>query len=176
MNNDTLLDDFVMSMQIAAKGYKIEYCADAYAEESGSADMREEEKRKVRIAAGGLQSVWRLRKLLNVFKYGTLSFQYVSHRVLRWTITPILMFLMLPLNIMIVAISPYLVFYDIMLVLQFAFYAMGWCGYALSKKSIKNKYLYIPYYFLFMNVNVIKGFFYLYKRKGNGAWEKSRRA
>ena len=41
------------------------YKRQAYALESGSADMKEEEKRKVRIAAGGLQSVYRLKELLN---------------------------------------------------------------------------------------------------------------
>ena len=87
LETDTLLDDFVMSMRIAAKGYKIEYCSKAYAVENGSINMKEEEKRKIRIAAGGLQSIWRLRYLLNVFKYGIVSFQYISHRVLRWTIT-----------------------------------------------------------------------------------------
>ena len=81
------------------KGYTIAYCTNAYAIESGSADMREEEKRKVRIAAGGLQSIWRLRPLLNPFRYGILSFQYTSHRVLRWSITPFLWFALFPLNI-----------------------------------------------------------------------------
>ena len=176
MGNDTLLDDFMLSMQIAAKGYKIEYCSNAYAEESGSANMQEEEKRKVRIAAGGLQSVWRLRKLLNIFKYGTMSFQYISHRVLRWTITPILMFLMLPVNIILLVQNPQSCFYIVMLVLQVLFYMSALWGYALSKKSIKNKFLYVPYYFLFMNVNVIKGFFYLRQHRGSGAWEKSARA
>ena len=65
MRTDTLLDDFILSLRIAMRGYTIAYCAAAYATESGSADMQEEEKRKVRIAAGGLQSIWRLRPLLN---------------------------------------------------------------------------------------------------------------
>ncbi|GAE85570.1 glycosyltransferase [Bacteroides reticulotermitis JCM 10512] len=46
----------------------------------------------------------------------------------------------------------------------------------LSTRQIRNKYLFIPYYFLFMNINVLKGIGYLRKRQGNGAWEKSRRA
>lgn len=75
MEPDTLLDDFILSLRIAMKGYTIAYCTHAYAIESGSADMHEEEKRKVRIAAGGLQSIWRLRPLLNPFRYGVLSFQ-----------------------------------------------------------------------------------------------------
>ena len=91
LREDTLLDDFVCSMLIAAQGYRIAYCKGAYALETPSADMGEEGKRKKRIAAGGLQSVWRLRKLLNPFRYGVLWFQYVSHRVLRWTLTPVVL-------------------------------------------------------------------------------------
>lgn len=176
MDNDTLLDDFIMSMHIAQKGYKIEYCSQAYAIERGSADMTEEGKRKVRIAAGGLQSIWRLRPILNIFKYGMMSFQYISHRVLRWSITPVMLFLLVPINIALVALDVHNIIYWIVLIGQILFYILGIWGHVLSKKSIKNKYLYIPYYFLFMNVNVIKGFFYLYKKRGNGAWEKARRA
>ena len=51
LREDTLLDDFVCSMLIAAQGYRIAYCKEAYALESPSADMGEEGKRKKRIAA-----------------------------------------------------------------------------------------------------------------------------
>lgn len=178
MENDTLLDDFILSMRIVGKGYKIAYCAEAYAIENGSADMKEEQKRKVRIAAGGLQSIWRLRALLNIFRYGIVSFQYVSHRVLRWSVTPVALFALLPLNIVLaLGTDGYQsVGYLAILLLQALFYLTGYWGYVLSKMSIKNKLLYIPYYFLFMNVNVIRGFFYLYRKKGNGAWEKAKRA
>jgi len=178
METDTLLDDFILSMRLTMKGYIIAYCKNAYAVESGSANMEEEEKRKVRIAAGGLQSIWRLRPLLNIFKYGILSFQYVSHRVLRWSITPFLLFLLIPLNIAILFFDIHIYFYGILLILQVLFYLMGFWGYYLSTKRIKNKFLFIPYYFLFMNINVLKGINYLRKRKGNqtGAWEKAKRA
>ncbi|MEG2574115.1 MAG: glycosyltransferase family 2 protein, partial [Bacteroides sp.] len=176
MENDTLLDDFILSMRIAQKGYKIAYCDAAYAIESGSANMREEEKRKVRIAAGGLQSIWRLKFLLNIFHYGVLSFQYISHRVLRWSLTPILLFLLLPLNLALVLCDSTNIGYGVILGLQCLFYITGLWGYYLSTKSIKNKLLFIPYYFLFMNINVIKGFLYLKRKKGSGIWEKAQRA
>ena len=175
MPQDTLLDDFILSMRIAAKGKKIEYCDRAYAEEYGSANMNEEEKRKVRISAGGLQSIVRLKSLLNPFSYGLLSVQYISHRVLRWSLTPILLFLLLPINIIIVCLSQNAI-YGAILLLQILFYAMGLWGYYLSTKQIRNKILYIPYYFLFMNINVIRGFNYLRKKKGSGVWEKAKRA
>lgn len=46
MPEDTLLDDFMLSLRIAMKQYTIAYCDTAYALESGSADMKEEEKEK----------------------------------------------------------------------------------------------------------------------------------
>ena len=178
MPADTLLDDFILSLRIVMRGYTIAYRADAYATESGSADMREEEKRKVRIAAGGLQSVWRLRALLNPFRYGIFSFQYISHRVLRWSLTPVLLFLLLPLNTVLIFTTEHPLPYAFIWLLQTLFYLMGSWGYYLSSRHIKNKILFIPYYFLFMNINVIRGFGYLCKRRGQagGAWEKARRA
>ena len=142
--------------------------------------MREEEKRKVRIAAGGLQSIWRLRPLLNPFRYGILSFQYVSHRVLRWSVTPFLLFLLLPLNALLLLMKGLAgdscTLYGVLLVLQILFYVLGLWGYYLSTKQIKNKLLFIPYYFLFMNVNVLKGIGYLKKKRGTGVWEKAKRS
>ena len=176
MEPDTLLDDFILSLRITMKGYIIAYCTNAYAIENGSADMREEEKRKVRIAAGGLQSIRRLRPLLNPFRYGVLSFQYTSHRVLRWSVTPFLLFALLPLNVAILLTGGSPVFYGVLLVLQVFFYGLGYWGYYLSTRQIKNKLLFIPYYFLFMNINVLRGIRYLKKKRGSGTWEKAKRA
>lgn len=178
MSSDTLLDDFILSLRIVMKGYRIAYRSDAYAVEGSSANMQEEEKRKVRIAAGGLQSIARLLPLLNPFRYGVFTFQYVSHRVLRWSVTPLLLFLMLPLNaaLLFSSATPYL--YSVLFLLQGLFYLMGSWGCYLSARKIKNKLLFIPYYFLFMNVNVLRGARYLSlrKRQKHGAWEKSKRA
>ena len=183
MSQDILLDDFVLSLRIVMRGYVIAYRSDAYAVEGGSADMYEEQKRKVRIAAGGVQSVWRLRPLLNPLRYGIFSFQYISHRVLRWTLTPVLLFLLLPLNVALVVTplltaSPLAWLYALIFLLQALFYLMGAGGCYLAGRRVKNKVLFIPYYFLFMNWNVIRGFRYLYRRKtgAGGAWEKSKRA
>ena len=173
MPADTLLDDFIISLKIAQKGYKIAYCNKAFAMESASLNMKEEEKRKVRIAAGGLQSIWRLRSLFNILRYGWLSFQFVSHRVLRWTLTPLLLFLLIPINgILAFQGDPV---YIGLFILQGLFYLMAITGYQLEKKKVRNKLLFVPYYFVFMNINVMQGFVYILKNKGSGTWEKSKR-
>lgn len=173
--DDTLLDDFIMSMKIAQDGYKIAYCKEAYAEEEASEDISQETKRKIRIAAGGIQSIVRLSGLLNIFRHGLLSFQYISHRVLRWSITPILWFCLLPLNVYLALYSESSIFYGIILLLHILFYMAAIAGYILSKRKIKTKLLFVPYYFIFMNLCVLRGFAYLRKQKGSGVWEKAKR-
>jgi cellulose synthase/poly-beta-1,6-N-acetylglucosamine synthase-like glycosyltransferase len=172
--SNALLDDFMISMLILKKGYRIAYTSDAYAMEYGSADMAEESKRKRRIAAGGLQSIWWLRSLMNPLKYPAASFLFVSHRVLRWSITPFALMALIPLNVALVMMKAGTVYTTIWL-LQILFYFAAFSGYLLEQRGKKNKLLYVPYYFLFMNVNVFRGIGYLRTHKSSGTWEKAKR-
>ena len=160
--DDTLLDDFVISMEIVRMGYKIAYTSKAFAMEYGSADLHEESKRKRRIAAGGLQSSWRLRSLMNPLRHPVVAFQFVSHRVLRWTITPVCLFALIPLNTILV-LSGESIIYTIIWILQILFYASALAGMKISK------------YFVFMNLNVFRGMAYLINNT-SGTWEKAKRA
>ena len=175
---DTLLDDFIVSLRIAMKGLKIQYDPEAYAIEESSANVKEELKRKIRIAAGGIQSVVRLRALLNPFKYGVLSFQYISHRVLRWTLAPLSLLLILIFNILLAANEGFNIngTYTVILILQIIFYSMAMLGWFLENRSIKVKILYIPYYFFIMNYAVFRGFFRFLKGRQSVNWERAKRA
>jgi biofilm PGA synthesis N-glycosyltransferase PgaC len=88
VEEDTLLDDFMISMDIVRQGYKIDYEPKAFASETPSFNIEEEQVRKVRIAAGGIQSIIRNADLCNPFVYGIVSLQFLIHRVSRWTVTP----------------------------------------------------------------------------------------
>lgn len=173
--DEALLDDFMMSMYIVQAGRRIAYTPDAYALEYGSANIFEESKRKRRIAAGGLQSIWWLRSMLNPLHQPLVAFQYISHRVLRWSITPIALVILLIINILLVALGAG-TFYPVMLVLQLLFYLMALAGWWLDRKGHKNKLLYTAYYFVFMNINVFRGMSYLRTHGKSGAWEKARRS
>lgn len=175
VEEDTVLDDFMISMRIAQKGHRIVYEPDAYAMEDSSSDTKEELKRKIRIAAGGIQSIMRLKSLLNPFLYPILSFQYLSHRVLRWTITPVLMIIALVLNIVIVSRYDNNI-YRLLLVLQLMFYVAAILGWILERKEIKLKVFFIPFYFCLMNYAVMAGMVrYFSKRQQSAAWERVRR-
>lgn len=171
---DTILDDFMISLLIAEKGYRIVYEPDAYASETSSASIGEELKRKVRISAGGIQSITRLTSLMNPFRFPVLSFQYISHRVLRWTVVPFLMILVLLLNIAIVATGGTGI-YLLLLAGQVLFYGASLLGWLMEKKQLRMKLLFVPYYFCMMNYAVIAGIRRFYAGKQSAAWEKSKR-
>lgn len=174
MPENALLDDFVMSMRMVDQGYRIAYSPDAYAMEYGSADLNEESKRKRRIAAGGLQSIWWLRSMMNPLRNPMVAFQFLSHRVLRWSITPVALLALIPLNVALVMMKAGTV-YNIIWALQLLFYLAAFIAWIMERQGRKNKLLYVPYYFLFMNLNVFKGMKYLCSHQSSGAWEKAKR-
>lgn len=171
---DTVLDDFMISMRIAQKGYKIVYEPEAYAMEHSSENVKEELKRKVRIAAGGIQSIIRLSGLLNPFAHPLLSFQYISHRVLRWTVTPLFMALTLFANMVIVA-NDNSAIYTALLIAQLCFYGAAVAGLIMEQRKIKIKAFFVPYYFCMMNYAVLAGISRYFFTGQNAAWEKARR-
>lgn len=178
VEKDTLLDDFMISLRVAQDGYTIQYDPEAYAIETASANVKEELKRKIRISAGGIQSIVRLRSLLNIFKYGTLSFQYISHRVLRWSLTPLCLVLLIPVLTIIAANDGFLSFslYATIFWLQVLFYAAALLGWFLENRETSVKILFIPYYFFIMNLSVVLGFFRYMKNTQSVNWERSKRA
>lgn len=177
VEKDTLLDDFIISLRVAMAGYTIQYNPNAYAIETASANVKEELKRKIRISAGGIQSVIRLRSLLNIFKYGTLSFQYISHRVLRWTLTPLLLLLIIPINLILAMNAEFHTsnIYTLLFYGQIVFYVAALTGWFLENRSIKVKALFVPYYFFIMNLSVFLGFNRYLKGNQSVKWERAKR-
>ncbi|MGE4289486.1 MAG: glycosyltransferase family 2 protein [Salinivirgaceae bacterium] len=173
---DTLLDDFVISLRIAMLGKRIAYAPRAYAVEKASANIAEEMKRKVRIAAGSFQVLNRMPALLNVFKFGKLSWQFVSHKVLRWVVVPLGLLLLIPLNILLVYLSANSFFYYVILLIHSTFYLLVFLGFLLRNKRLAAGLLFAPYYFFMANLAMWKGFFRYLTKKQSVQWERAKRA
>jgi poly-beta-1,6-N-acetyl-D-glucosamine synthase len=169
-----VIEDFVQSLKICMKGYIIRYEPGAYAMETSSQSMKEEEKRKIRISAGAFQAMVILKDLFNIFKYPVLSFQFISHRILRWTLCPCCLITLLLSNMALVFRAQG-EFFLLLLILQLFFYALALFGMFYANRNIKLKILYVPYYFLFMNISVFLGFNRFLKKKQTVLWEKASR-
>jgi cellulose synthase/poly-beta-1,6-N-acetylglucosamine synthase-like glycosyltransferase len=170
---DTILDDFVQSMRIVDAGHRVVYEPKAYAMESPSFSLREEMKRKVRICAGGWQSMARLPSLLNPLRQPVVTFLYVSHRVLRWSLTPLLMAILLPLNV--VLAMAYEGIYSILLCLHAGFYGAALVGWWRAARGKATGPLLVPLYFTMMNVAVFQGFWRFVNKTQPAAWDKAQR-
>lgn len=173
--DDTLLDDFMLTMRIAEKGFRVNYVPEARASEYASATVGEEMKRKIRIAAGGWQSIFRLPLAINPFHDFKLTFQYVSHRVLRWTLTPILLVLVFVLNHILVIQHPSSLFL-VFLIAQYGFYFLALLGHLFRERGIKLKGFYVPYYFYIMNYCALLGLNRWLKGRQQVTWERAKRA
>ena len=172
--SDSIIEDFYMTMKIAERGNVIRYEPHAYAMENPSYSISEEYKRKTRIASGGIQSILRLTALLNPFTNFKLTFLYVSHRVLRWLVTPFLLILILTLSILLAIEGSMLGL--VLAYSQLFFYFLAFVGYGFRDKKVRIKIFYIPFYFVFMNYAVLVGIYRYLVGNQSVIWEKSKRA
>jgi hypothetical protein len=151
----------------------VAYAPDAVALETASENSREEFKRKVRISAGGLQETRRMLPFL--FTRGSRRFKFalVSHRLLRWTVAPFALPVVLVLSGMLAAEHP---LYAALFVLQVLFYVLALAGWALESKKIRFKPFFVAFYFTMMNIAVYFGAWRRMRGTQTVLWEKARRS
>jgi len=80
--SNCLVDDFYLCMCVLQKGYRAISQPHAVVIEDISNDMRDEFRRKVRIATGNFQNLAFFYQVL--LRLDTLSFAFFSHKILRW--------------------------------------------------------------------------------------------
>jgi poly-beta-1,6-N-acetyl-D-glucosamine synthase len=169
-----ILDDFVVSMRVAEKGYRVIYEPKAFATELPSFSIQDEHKRKVRIAAGGFQAIMMLPDALKFWKHFRLSYLYISHRVLRWMVSPFCLVIAFVANALLAFTGSS--FYLLLLAAQLFVYFSAILVHFVPNLGKSIKLLKLPYYFVFMNISVIQGFFRFLRRKQSSTWEKARRS
>jgi biofilm PGA synthesis N-glycosyltransferase PgaC len=172
--HNIILDDFVLSLRVAQQGFRVLYEPDAFAMELPSFSISDEQKRKVRIAAGGFQAIGLLTPLLAFWRYPRLTYLYVSHRVLRWALSPFCLILAWISNAILFATTPNLI-YGLLLAAQTAFYATAALAALFPGLKKKSRLIKLGSYFVFMNVSVILGFFRFLRGRQSATWEKARR-
>jgi cellulose synthase/poly-beta-1,6-N-acetylglucosamine synthase-like glycosyltransferase len=151
--SNALIDDFVMSLRLVEKGWRVVYESGAIVTEEPSPTLAGEWRRRSRIAAGGFQSIGWLSGLLNPAR-GWVTWQYFSHRVLRWMATPFLLPITYVFNLFLLEIP----FYRLVFLAQTAFYAAALLGYAFTRRGVQRGPFHAVFYFCFINVVTLAGF------------------
>lgn len=170
---DTILDDFIQSMRITLSGYRVVYEPKAFAEETASATVKEELKRKVRISAGAWQAMMRLGQAFNPFHNLAIAFSFISHKVFRWTVAPIALMVLIPSNYYLHHTQQGI--YTFIWIAQLTFYLFTLLGWYFENKKVHIKLVFIPYYFFMTNWCMYLGFFKFLSGSQSAKWERAER-
>jgi cellulose synthase/poly-beta-1,6-N-acetylglucosamine synthase-like glycosyltransferase len=81
---DTLIEDFVIPMEVIRRGLRVVHEPQAVGWERGPASLGEEFRRKVRIAAGAAQGLLRGNAWPPLRSPASFWLVFVSHKLLRW--------------------------------------------------------------------------------------------
>jgi len=166
---DTLLDDFVLSLRLVEAGWRFVYEAEAVVAEGPSPTLAGEWRRRTRNAAGGFQAIRWLSGLLNPAR-GRVAWQYFSHRVLRWAVTPFLLPAVYGLNLLLLGLP----FYRLVFLAQTALYAAALLGYVLARRGMQRGLLHAAFYFCFTNAAALVGFWRYVTGTQPVTWAKAR--
>lgn len=175
LEEDIVLDDFVQSIEVCRHGQVVAYERNAWSLEKPSITLEEEFERKTRICAGGYQAMDRFSDLLISWKNPRLSFQYLSHRVLRWTICPPALIILFLSSIFLVKIYPDNILWKLFLLLQIIFYSLAIAGWLFISRSKMPGILHLPLYFTMMNLAVFRGALRYIKGNQQVTWRKAAR-
>jgi cellulose synthase/poly-beta-1,6-N-acetylglucosamine synthase-like glycosyltransferase len=166
-----LIDDFVIPLEAKRlSGCRIVYDTRAVASEETAPTILAEFRRRVRIGAGGFQSIGMLWPLLSPI-HGWASLTFFCHKILRWA-CPFLLIGMLVANVLLVT-DP---FYMWVLGCQGAFYALSLLGNWIPIRPRFLRYLRLPTMFATMNLALLFGFFRWLRGGQTGVWIRTNRS
>ncbi len=150
--DDTILDDVLIPMRIARKGYRVVCARDAHAYDTPFASDQEF-KRKVRTLTGVFQLFARERWMVNPF-VNRLWWQAVSHKALRLLVAP----LQVTAFVMNLPLATHSLFYRFVLLAQMLFYSCAVAGWLLPDQRGKRTVLRFAYAFCFLSWATVHAF------------------
>ena len=166
----TIIDDFVVAVRIAARGWCVPYEPEAVAYEETTEDVSEEFGRRARIGAGNWQSLALVPEALDP-RRGFLAFAFVSHKLLRWLVP---FFLAAALAASIPFAWSGGLAAKLLLVGQAAFYALGLAGRWRVRGRLRRPAA-LAWYFLSMNAALAVGLWRFIRGTQDAAWERTSR-
>jgi len=171
----SLQEDFVRPLMVVHQRYRVVLDLSAVAWTHSAPTVEGEWRRRVRIVAGAVYSLFwyaPMRALLNPFRYGFFALQLWSHRVLRW-LHGIPLIAMLLSNLALMAEHTV---YLSMGVLQLGCYAATLMGYLEERYLRKRTFplFHFAYYYLSAQVAMLQGFWKALRGDSFRTWKPIR--
>ncbi len=168
---DTITDDFVVPLRIAARGWRVPFEPQAIALEETTEDTGREFARRTRIGAGNWQALSRVPALLDP-RTGFLHFAFVSHKLIRWA-TPFLLAVAL-VGSAALALRSGAWAHRTLLAAQLCFYALALVGRRQAGGPVRRPAS-LAHYFVAMNVALAVGLWRFLRGTQRATWERTDR-
>ncbi len=163
-----LVDDFYINMKVLEKGGKCINEIHAQVTEDVSNNLHDEFRRKVRIATGNFQNLFKFFHLL--FRFNGISFCFFSHKVLRW-LGPIFIIVAYGSTIFLLNIEMYKRFF----ILQNVFYLIPLLDFILKKIGIHFALFRFVTHLLAMNLALLLGLRKFLQGVETSVWQPTKR-
>ena len=160
---DTILDDVVIPMQIAAQGFRVGFDPEAKAFDPQTLEPEREAVRKRRTLAGNYQMLFRHPAWLLPWR-NRLWWQLISHKYLRLA-APFLLALLFLANLALVGKT----FFTVTFIGQCAFYGLAIGGLSFPRKKI----FALPAGFTFLNWQSAVALWHYLRNPNQSGWKKS---
>jgi len=164
-----LVDDLFAGLSVLGKGYRSFNIPGAVVYEDTQSDMIEQFHRRIRIAAGSFQ---------NLFRFGPLParrmsviFAFLSHKIMRW-LTPLLLLLFFMTTVI---LSAHSCFYFCLTAVQLIFIILSALDVLLYREGKKIRFQRYITHFLLMNAALAAGFVKAVRGVEKGIWEPTKR-
>lgn len=163
-------DDFYLSLNVVKKGFKLIYEPKAEAYEEVAKDLNTEFRRKIRFAATNFQTITFFKNLL-FNKNFLISYAFWSHKIVRWFLPLILIFIFV-LNLFLISQNQ---IFEYLFYLQVFIYVLGLIGYLFIKIGIRIPLLSLLTYFLVTNFALFLGLIRFLRKKHSVIWQSTPR-
>jgi cellulose synthase/poly-beta-1,6-N-acetylglucosamine synthase-like glycosyltransferase len=165
-----IISDLVEPLKVLEQGYRIVFEPEALAYETTCQNSDEEFKMRLRVISRGMRGLLYMKHLLNPFKYGFISFQLISHKILRWLI-PLFLAILYITNIFLIQKN---IFYLIFFSLQSIFCLLALIGLLIDYLPKKIKIFSLPLYFCVVNIASVVALVKTLMKKKDITWETVR--
>ncbi len=166
----TIISDLVEPLMILQKGYRIVFEPDARALEETAGKSDDEFKMRIRVIVRGMTGMLYARKLYNPVKFPFVSFQLISHKLMRWLV-PVFCIIAFMSNAVLSFSFP---LYALIFLGQILFYFFALIGVFLEKKGVHRKMFYLPMYFCIVNIAALVSMFKVFKGENIVTWQTQR--
>lgn len=165
----TIVEDFVLTMRLLERGYRIRFEPEARATEPACPSARAEMVRKIRIGAGNFQALGLTYRLLHP-RQGLRAFAYWGHKVLRWFV-PLFLLSALAANVALLHQEIYRAF----LAMQIGGVLLASCAYHARPGTNLPRWTRPISYFYLMNYALFCGFVRFLFGTQRVTWERASR-